>query len=64
MPTAEALEEGYNEQFEQNPQIWDSLQAVANDNMIYLSNEYVTSKGIQMINSMNALMDLLDEKFQ
>ena len=64
MPTAEALEEGYNEQFEQNPEIWDSLQAVANDNMIYLSNVYVTSKGIQMINSMNALMDLLDEKFQ
>lgn len=40
-----------------------SLQAVANDNMIYLSNEYVTSKGIQMINSMNALMDLLVKSF-
>ena len=64
MATAEDLKAGYAEQFEQNPEIWDSLQAVTNDNIIYLSNEYVTSKGIQMINSMNALMDLLDEKFQ
>lgn len=64
MPTAEALEAGYQEQFAQNPEIWESLQAVQNDNIIYLSNEYVTSKGIQIINSMNTLMDMLDEKFQ
>lgn len=64
MATAEELEAGYKEQFEQNPQIWDSLAAVQNDSIVYLSSEYVTSKGIQMINSMNALMDLLDEKFQ
>lgn len=64
MPTAEALEAGYKEQFEQNPQIWNNLTAVQNDSIVYLSSEYVTSKGIQIINSMNNLMDLLDEKFQ
>lgn len=62
MPTAEALQASYEEEFANNPQIWDNLQAVADGNIIYLSNEYVTSKGIQIIESMNGLMDLLEEK--
>lgn len=62
MSTAEALQASYEEEFANNPQIWDNLQAVSNDNIIYLSNEYVTSKGIQIIKSMNALMDMLEEK--
>ena len=57
------LEASYQEEIANNPAIWDNLQAVKNGNIIYLSSEYVTSKGIQIINSMNSLMDLLEEKF-
>lgn len=60
---AAELEASYQEEIANNPAIWDNLQAVKNGNIIYLSSEYVTSKGIQIINSMNSLMDLLEEKF-
>ena len=61
-PTAEMIQQVYQEEFTNNPQIWNSLQAVQNDKVIYLSNEYVTSKGIHIINSINNLLDMLEEK--
>ena len=62
-PTAEVIKGVYTEEFGKTPDIWNALQAVENDNIIYLSNEYVTSKGIHIIESINKLMDMLDEKF-
>ena len=62
-PSAEVLQVSYEEEFANNPDIWNNLQAVANDNLIYLSNEYVTSKGIHIIDSINSLIDMLEEKF-
>ncbi len=61
-PTAEMLEASYQEEFQNNPQIWDNLTAVQEGNIIYLSSDYVTSKGIHIIDSMNELMDMLEEK--
>lgn len=62
-PAADMLKETYEEAFSQNPELWEQIDAVANDNIVYLSNEYVTSKGIQIVNSLNALIDLLEEKY-
>lgn len=61
--SAEDLEASYAEEMQNNPAVWENLQAVKNDQVIYLSNEYVTSKGIQIIDSMNRLMDQLEETF-
>lgn len=63
MSTAELLQQSYQEEMAKNPGIWDKLEAVNQDNLICLSSEYVTSKGIQIISSMNQLMDRLEEKF-
>lgn len=62
-PAAEMLQETYEEAFAENAELWNQLDAVANDNIIYLSSEYVTSKGLQIVNSVNALIDLLESKY-
>lgn len=62
-PTAEVLQGVYEEAFAENADLWNQLDAVKNGNIIYLSNEYVTSKGVQIVNSLNKLIDLLDERF-
>ncbi len=62
-PSAEVLQASYEEEFANNPDTWGNLQAVANDDLIYLSSEYVTSKGIHIIDSINSLIDMLEEKF-
>lgn len=61
--SAEDLQAVYTEEFEKNPKIWSSLQAVKNDQVIWLSNEYVTSKGVHIIQSIHSLIDMLEEKF-
>ena len=62
-PAAEMLQETYEEAFAENAELWNQLDAVANDNIIYLSSEYVTSKGLRIVNSVNALIDLLEAKY-
>lgn len=62
-PTGEMLKATYEETFAENPELWNQMDAIANDNVIYLSSEYVTSKGVHVINSLNALIDMLEEKF-
>lgn len=62
-PAAEMLKTTYEAAFAENAELWNQLDAVANDNIIYLSSEYVTSKGLQIVNSLNALIDLLETKY-
>lgn len=62
-PAAQMLKATYEEAFAQNAELWNQIDAVANDNIIYLSSEYVTSKGIHIVNSLNALIDILEEKY-
>lgn len=62
-PTADVIQGLYEETFAQDPDLWNQFSAVANDNIIYLSSEYVTSKGIQVIDSLNALIDLLEARY-
>ncbi len=61
--TTDVLEQLYTETFAENPDLWNQLDAVKNDNIIYLTSEYVTSKGIQIINSLNKLIDMLEARF-
>ena len=61
--TADVIQGVYEETFAQEPALWEQFSAVANDNVIYLSSEYVTSKGIQVIDSLNALIDLLEARY-
>lgn len=62
-PTADVIQSVYEETFAQESALWEQFSAVANDNVIYLSSEYVTSKGIQVIDSLNALIDLLEARY-
>lgn len=62
-PTADVIQGLYEETFAQEPALWNQLSAAANDNIIYLSSEYVTSKGIQVIDSLNALIDMLEARY-
>ena len=62
-PTAEVLQSVSEEACAENADLWNQLDAVHNGNVIYLSNEYVTSKGVQIVNSLNKLIDLLEERF-
>ena len=62
-PSAEMLQAIYEETFAQNAELWNQIDAITNDNIIYLSSEYVTSKGIHIINSLNALIDLLEARY-
>ena len=62
-PAGEMLKATYEAVFAENAELWNQIDAVANDNIIYLSNEYVTSKGIHIVNSLNLLIDLLEEKY-
>ena len=61
--TADVIQDVYEETFAQEPGLWEQFSAVANDDVIYLSSEYVTSKGIQVIDSLNALIDLLEARY-
>lgn len=62
-PAAEMLQATYEEAFAENAELWNQLDAVANSNIIYLSNEYVTSKGLQIVNSLHALIDMLEVRY-
>lgn len=61
-PSAEALQETFEATFDENRTLWNQLDAVANNNIVYLGGEYVTSKGLQSISSINKLVDLLEAR--
>lgn len=61
-PSAEVLQETFEAVFDENRTLWNQLDAVASDNIVYLGGEYVTSKGLQSISSINKLVDLLEAR--
>ena len=56
------LQETFEATFDENRTLWNQLDAGANNNIVYLGGEYVTSKGLQSVSSINALIDLLEER--
>ena len=50
----------FEEDFAANP-AWQQIDAVKNGNVVYgLSKEFVTTKGLQVVDSFNELMDMLE----
>ncbi len=60
-PMADILKAQYEAIIQENPDMWEQLSAYKENQMNFLSNEFVTSKGINIINSLNALMDMIEE---
>lgn len=59
MASEEDLANAYAAEFQKNPQVWDKLQAKANNKIFFLPSEYSHSKGIYIIHSLDSLMQKL-----
>lgn len=60
-PTAESLREVNEAEYEKNPAVWKELSAIRDGRILYLSTEYVTSKGMHIIQSIDSLIDMLEQ---
>lgn len=59
--TGEDLKNSYEQEFANNPQTWNQLNAVKNDKVVYLGNIYAKSSGINIIDDIHSLMDQLEQ---
>ncbi|MBQ8160324.1 MAG: ABC transporter substrate-binding protein [Clostridia bacterium] len=57
---AEAVREQDEAAFAENPDLWNTMDAIAQGNIVYLGKDYVSSKGLQVIDSVNNLIDQLE----
>jgi len=62
-PTGEGHKALMEEDFANNPDYWNSIEAIAEGNVIYLPIQYVSSAGINVIDHINALADLVTAHF-
>ena len=60
-PTAESLRQINEAEYEKNPNVWKELDAIKEGRIVYLSSEYVTSKGMHIIRSIHSLIALLEQ---
>lgn len=57
---AEAVKAQDEAVFAENPELWNTMDAIAKGNIVYLGKDYVSSKGLQVIDSVNKLIDQLE----
>ncbi len=57
---AEAVKAQDEAAFAENPELWNAMDAIAKGNIVYLGKDYVSSKGLQVIDSVNKLIDQLE----
>lgn len=57
VPTEKLMKEKYAKEFADNADVWSKIDAKKNDKIIYLPNEYVTTKGLQSVKSLDKLID-------
>ncbi|MBQ7612479.1 MAG: ABC transporter substrate-binding protein [Spirochaetaceae bacterium] len=50
----------FEEVFNSDRDVWNQIDAVKNNNIVYLGTEYISSKGLQIIDSVHALIDMLE----
>ena len=50
------------EDFANSPEYWNQIKAVREGHVVYLSNKYIVSTGIDVIDNINELIDTLDAK--
>ncbi len=51
------------EGFAENPEFWNSIPAIQNGDIIYLSSKYITNHGIIIVDYMNELLDIIDAHY-
>ena len=61
--TAEEHEAMLLEDFENNREYWYSIRAIAEGNLICLPMRYISSAGINIIDNINALADLVEARY-
>lgn len=61
-PTGEMHKAQMEEDFKKNPEYWNQIKAIRENRVIYLPSSYIASAGIDIIDRLNGLMDMLDER--
>ena len=49
--------------FAKNPDYWDSIQAIANGDILYFPASFIASNGIAVIDSINSLIDMVEAHY-
>ena len=50
------------EEFAANPAYWQQIKAVREGHVVYLPNKYIVSTGVDVIDNINQLIDILDKQ--
>ena len=48
------------EDFAASPEYWQQIKAVREGHIVYLSNKYIVNTGIDIVDNINQLMDIMD----
>jgi hypothetical protein len=62
-PSAEGHRQVMEEDYKNNPDYWNSIRAIADGDIIYLPVNYISSAGINVVDNIGALADLITEHF-
>ena len=60
--TAEGHQKVMEEDFARNPEYWNSISAIRDGRVVYLPIKYVASAGINVIDNINELIDILEAR--
>jgi hypothetical protein len=58
-PTGEGHKALMEEDFANNPEYWNSIPAIANGDIIYLPVYFISSAGINVVDHINELADII-----
>ena len=61
-PTSEGHQKVMEEDFARNPEYWNSISAIREGHVVYLPIKYVASAGINVIDNINELIDILEAR--
>ena len=61
-PTGEGHQQVMEEDFARNPEYWNSIGAIREGRVVYLPVKYVASAGINVIDNINELIDILEAR--
>lgn len=60
--TAGEHQQVMEEDFAKNPEYWNNIKAIREHEVIYLPIKYVATAGINVIDNINELIDIIDAK--
>ena len=58
--TAEEHQQLMKEDFAKNPDYWNSIKAIREGHVVYLPVGYIASGGIEIVDRINSLIDMLE----